>query len=148
MSDDAGGYEALAGSAIKTAASVDSLSAKENLENANAGIAAAQAKSEMVAGGYNANLIRQRTAQKVGAITAQVGGNNLQQGGTPATLEAQTARAGEQSALTENNNALRRAWGFSVQGASDTYQAKLAGQQQDFDEIGGAISAASAWSKG
>ena len=39
MSDDAGGYEALAGSAIKTAASVDSLSAKENLESANAGIA-------------------------------------------------------------------------------------------------------------
>ena len=41
---------------------------------------------------------------------------------------ADTARASELDALQQQNNALRRSWGFEVQGASDRFQAPLAEQ--------------------
>jgi hypothetical protein len=109
---------------------------RANLERANAQIADQQAKSEMDAGAYNANLIRQRGAKVAGQQVASIGANNLQQGGTPSQVVGDTARATELSALTENNNALRRAWGFQVQGASDRTQADLAEQGGILSGIG------------
>ncbi len=106
---------------------------RADLERGNADIAAAQVRSEEDAGAYNANLVRQRGAKTTGAQIAATGANNLQQAGTPSQVIGDTARATELSALTTNNNALRRAWGFSVEEASDRTQASL-------DEQGGILS--------
>lgn len=100
--------------------------ARGNLADMNAKIASEQARSEMASGSYNANLVRQKGAKVMGQQVAAIGANNLQQTGTNATVVADTARATEMDALMTQNNALRRAWGFEVQGASDTYQGKLA----------------------
>jgi hypothetical protein len=130
-----------AGQYIKGASSMAAGDTRANLENANAEIASQQAKSEVDAGGYNANLARERTAKTEGAQISAIGANNLQQGGTPSTVVSDTARAGEMNALQINNNALRRAWGFQVQGASDTFQAGLAQQGGILSGIGSDIAA-------
>ena len=118
----------LAGAAIKAGSSIASGNTKDALETANAGIADQQAKSELAAGSYNAGLIRRKGAITTGAQIAGIGANNLQQGGTNAAVVASTAGATELSALTTQNNALRRAWGFDVQGESDRFQGGLAKQ--------------------
>jgi hypothetical protein len=121
------------GGAAKAGAQFASGSTRAAEERANESIATEQAESEMKTGAYNANITRQRGAQVVGSQIAAIGGNNLQQGGTPAQVVANTAAANERNTLTVQNNALRRAWGFEVQGASDAFQAKQ-------DEEGGILS--------
>jgi hypothetical protein len=110
---------------IAGASKVASGETEANLERANAGIADQQAKSEMSAAGYNANLVRLRGGKALGQIVSGSGANNLQQGGTVQRNVEDTARATELGAITTSNNALRRAWGFEVQGASDRTQAGL-----------------------
>jgi hypothetical protein len=46
----------------------------------------------------------------------------------------------EMNALQTRNNALRRAWGFQVQGASDTFQSKQAASAGDFSGAGSILS--------
>lgn len=96
------------------------------LFRANAGIAAAQSQSETQAGADNANLIKMKGAAIEGQQVANIGANNLTQGGTNAAVVASTSAVNELDALTTLNNARRRAWGFQVQGASDAFQAKQA----------------------
>ena len=122
-----------AGGILKGVSQISSGDTKANLERANAAIADQQAKSEIASGAYNANLAREKSRQVTGAQVAGIGANNLQQGGTPALVVANTARAGEEDALMVQNNALRRAWGFEVQGASDRFQASQ-------DKLGGMLS--------
>jgi hypothetical protein len=117
-----------AGGGIKAGAAFAAGSEKDALEKANAGIADQQAKSEMAAGGYNTDLARKKAAQIQGNQVSAIGANNLQQGGTNANVVADTAKAQEANALQIQNNALRRAWGFEVQGASDTLEGSLAKQ--------------------
>lgn len=124
------------GGTLKAGSSIASGNTKDALEKANAGIADQQAKSEMESGGYNANLSRQKAAQIQGNQVAAIGQNNLQQRGTPATVVADTARAQEANTLQIQNNALRRAWGFEVQGTSDTFQGNLAKQGGILSGIG------------
>jgi hypothetical protein len=116
------------GGIIKAGADIAAGDTRSNLENANAEIASQQAKSEMASGAYGANLARQKGAQIQGQQVSAIGANNLQQTGTPSQVVADTARASEQNALQTQNNALRRAWGFEVQGSSDKTQADLASQ--------------------
>jgi hypothetical protein len=124
------------GGGIKAGSQIAAGDERAGLERANAQIAGAQAKSEEQSGAYDANLVRQRGAKVAGQQISAIGANNLQQAGTPSTVVADTARATEMSALTTNNNALRRAWGFEVQGASDTEQASLAQQGGILSGIG------------
>jgi hypothetical protein len=124
------------GGGIKAGSSIAAGDTRAGLERDNAAIADMQAKSEMNAGAYDANLIRQRGEKVAGQQVSAIGANNLQQAGTPATVVSDTARATELSALTTNNNALRRAWGFQVQGASDVEQADLAEQGGMLSGIG------------
>lgn len=93
----------------------------QKLANANSKIAAQQADSEVKAGAYNENLSRQRTAAVEGQQVNDTGAENLTVSGSALRMIGDTARAGEKDALTIRNNALRRAWGFSVQGAGDRY---------------------------
>lgn len=96
------------------------------LYRANASVAAQQAQSEREAGAYGEQMVRMRGAALQGQQVAQIGASNLQQAGTPSQVVASTAMVNEMDALQTRNNALRRAWGFEVQGASDAFQSKQA----------------------
>ena len=124
------------GTAIKAYSQIKAGDTKASLDNANAAIADQQAKSEIEAGNINANLMRQKGAQVTGQQISAIGANNLTQGGTNAQVVAGTAGATELNVLNTQNNALRRAWGFQVQGASDRTQASLAAQGGMLSGIG------------
>lgn len=132
----------IGGGVIKGVASIAAGNTKDALERENAGIADQQAKSEMQSGAYNTNLAREKGAQIQGRQVSAIGANNLQQSGTPATVVADTARAQEANALQINNNALRRAWGFEVQDASDTFQGEQAKRGGMLSGLGDFIGAA------
>lgn len=109
---------------------------RRTLFNANAGIAQRQAQSEEAAGATNELAVRMRGAAMTGQQVAQIGASNLQQTGTPAQVVASTAAINERDALQTRNNALRRAWGFSVQEASDRQQAGFAQTAGEFNAAG------------
>ena len=120
---------------------------RSKLFNANAQIAVAQGQSEMESGAESAARIMMRGAATTGQQVAAIGANNLQQAGTPAQVVASTAAVNEINALTTSNNAMRRAWGFEVQGASDRLQAgfaKTAGWESGVGSILGGTAKASA----
>lgn len=131
----------LAGGVTQGIAQFESGKTRSELLDTNAEIADAQARSEEQAGGYNANLIRLRGARQQGQMVSAMGANNLQQGGTNALVVAGAARQNELDALQTQNNALRRAWGFDVQGASDREQAGLAEQGGILSGVGSLINA-------
>lgn len=105
---------------------------RSQLFKANAGIARDQFQSETAAGAANENAVRMRNAARTGQEVAAIGANGLTQGGTNANVVASNAAVGEMDALAVRNNALRRAWGFEVQGASDEMQARFASRGGDF----------------
>lgn len=131
----------LAGGVVQGISQYESGKTRSELLDTNAEIADAQARSEEEAGAYNANLIRQRGARQMGAQVSAIGANNLQQGGTNQTIVADTARANELDALTTQNNALRRAWGFDVQEESDRFQSGLAEQGGILSGVGSLVKA-------
>lgn len=109
---------------------------RRTLFNQNAGIADQQALSEVKAGNYNENAVRLRGAAMTGQQIAQTGASGLQQGGTPSQVVASSAAINEMDALQTRNNALRRAWGFQVQGASDRAQAGFAQDAAEMNAAG------------
>lgn len=109
---------------------------RSQLFRANAQIAGEQAQSEAQAGAYNESAVRMRGAAMEGQQIAQIGANNLQQTGTPAQVVASARMVNEMDALQTRNNALRRAWGFQVQEASDNFQSKQAATAGDFSAAG------------
>lgn len=130
-----------AGGAIKAFSAIGAGNAKDALERQNENIAGQQARSEMESGAYNASLARKKGAAVTGAQVAAIGANNLQMKGTPTDVVASTAAAQEANVLAIQNNALRRAWGFEVQGASDRYQGQLAKRGGMLSGIGDLIGA-------
>lgn len=113
---------------------------KSSLYRADVGIAAAQAQSEDAAGSYNMNATLMKGAATTGQQVAQIGAGNLQQRGTPAQVVASSAEINEMDALQVHNNAMRRAWGFRVQGASDQVQEGNAKSAGDFNAAGSLLS--------
>lgn len=113
---------------------------RSRLYSANAQIATAQMQSEAQAGAYNEEMVRMKGAALTGQQTAQIGANNLQQVGTPSQVVASTSEISEMDAIQTRNNALRRAWGFEVQGASDTVQSGMAQRAGAFQGIGSILS--------
>jgi hypothetical protein len=99
---------------------------RSTLLRTNEGIATAQAQSEEAAGAFNEEAVRMRGAALTGQQVAQIGAGNLQQSGTPSQVVASSAMVNEMNALQTRNNALRKAWGFTVQGVSDAFQSTLA----------------------
>jgi hypothetical protein len=110
------------GGGIKAASQFTAGRDRDYLEKANESIAQTQAKSEFSAAAYNTNIARMRARSIMGTQVANTGANNLQQGGTPSEVIASTAKTQEANALQIQNNAMRRAWGFEVEGSSDQYQ--------------------------
>jgi hypothetical protein len=109
---------------------------RSQLYRTNAAIAGQQAQSEAEAGSVNETAERMKGTALTGQQVAQIGGSNLQQGGTPAQVVAGTAMVSEMNALQTRNNALRKAWGFQVQQASDQFQSKEASKAGDFSGAG------------
>lgn len=109
---------------------------RSSLFRANADVASRQAISEEAAGAFNESVVRRRGEQVTGQQVANIGANNLTQGGTNAQVVASTAATNELDALTTRNNALRKAWGFSVQQASDEQQSKFASSAGTGNAIG------------
>jgi len=109
---------------------------RSSLFRANAGIAMQQAQSEAAAGAANEESVRMHGAALTGQQTANIGANQLQQGGTPSQVIAGTAAVSEMDALRTRNNALRRAWGFQVQGASDVAQEGFVKSAGDYNAVG------------
>lgn len=99
---------------------------RSRLFGANQEVANRQAQSEQEAGAYNEQVVRMRGQALEGQQIASIGANNLQQGGTPAQVVAGSRMVNEMDALMTRNNALRRAWGFQVQGFSDALQSSFA----------------------
>jgi hypothetical protein len=109
---------------------------RASLFRANTGIAMQQAQSEAAAGSANESAVLRRGAALTGQQVANIGANGLQQTGTPAQVVASTAAVNEMDALTTRNNALRRAWGFQVQAASDQNQEAFARSAGDYNALG------------
>lgn len=131
-----------AGGLISGVSQYESGKTRSELLGVNAEVADAQARSEESAGGYNANLSRLKGQRTMGQQVSAIGANNLTQGGTNVNVVADTARATELDALTIQNNAGRRAWGFGVQGASDRFQSKLSEDAGILSGAGDVIGAA------
>jgi hypothetical protein len=112
---------------------------RSKLFGANAEIARRQAQSEAEAGAYNEEMVRMKGAAIEGQQVAQIGAGNLQQKGTPSQVVAGTRMINEMDALQVRNNALRRAWGFEVQGASDAVQGAMASRAGVFGGLGTVI---------
>jgi hypothetical protein len=112
---------------------------RSRLFDANAAIADRQAQSEAQAGAYNEEMVRMKGAAVEGQQVAAIGASGLQQGGTEAKVVASTRMINEMDALTVRNNALRRAWGFEVQGASDRVQAGMERSAGFFGGVGTVI---------
>lgn len=113
---------------------------RSQLYRANASIATQQAQSEREAGAYNEEIVRMKGAALQGQQIAQIGASNLQQGGTPSQVVASTAAVSEMDALQTRNNAMRKAWGFSVQAASDSFQSTQASRSASTSGFGAILS--------
>lgn len=113
---------------------------RSRLLQANEQIASEQAQSEARAGAYNESAVRMRGAAVEGQQIAQIGASGLQQGGTPSQVVAGTRMVNEMDALQTRNNALRRAWGFQVQGVSDAFQAGQASRAAVSESFGSILS--------
>lgn len=109
---------------------------RSQLFRANSQIAGEQSQAEAQAGAYNESAIRMKGEALEGQQVAQVGASNLQQTGTSAQVIAGSKMINEMDALQTRNNALRKAWGFQVQEASDNFQSKQASTAGDFQGAG------------
>lgn len=80
-------------------------------------IADQQAKDAIQRGQVAEQKQRDLTAQRIGTQQAALAAQGTDLEGSPTDILGDTARAGEQDALTIRNNAAREAWGYKVQGA-------------------------------
>jgi hypothetical protein len=109
---------------------------RSNLLRSNASVAGQQSQSELDAESRNEQALRMKQAAVTGQQVAQTGANNLQQRGSPSQVQQSTAEINETDILTMRNNAMRKAWGFQVQRASDTFQSEQAGRIGAFQGAG------------
>ena len=131
------------GALAKGVSAFEAGNARSKLFNANADIATEQMQSEVAAGNYGYGMVKLRGAAIEGQQVAQIGANNLRQGGTNANVVADSAMFNEMDALTTRNNAMRRAWGFEVQAVSDRTQAGMS-ESAGINEAFGSVLSGSA----
>lgn len=85
---------------------------------------------------------RQKTAQIIGRTKTSIAANGFDTtSGTPADIVADEAKLGELDALTIRNNAARAAYGYRVEGMSDTANAGLLDMSAKNDIVAGKIKA-------
>lgn len=80
-------------------------------------LAQQQAQDAILRGQIAEQKQRDTTAQRIGTQQATLAAQGTDLEGSPTDILGDTARAGEQDALTIRNNAAREAWGYKMQGA-------------------------------
>lgn len=106
------------------------------LQRANAGIAGAQAQSELQAGAENIGVKQQQVQRQIGAQQAATGASGIASYGSPLKVQEDTAMLGAQDVERMRINSLRKAWGFSVQQTGDQLRSELASKQGDASAVG------------
>jgi len=91
----------------------------------NAQLAEKDAESALALGVVEENRYRRNVRQLQGSQATAIAANNLEQTGTPLDILTDTALIGEVDALTIRNNAIREAYGFSVDAANTRAQGQL-----------------------
>jgi hypothetical protein len=131
------GYVALAASVASAAVSAYSsyeqgqsqkaaMAYQAQVAKNNQDIADQYAQMELAKGRQLEETKRLATAQQEGAIRAAAGASGLDpNAGSPVRLQEDTARVGEEDALTIRANAARAAYGYKVQGMNYAAQAQL-----------------------
>ena len=116
-------------------------------------LAEQQARDAILRGQIAEQKQRDITAQRIGTQTATLAAQGTDMEGSPTDILGDTARAGEQDALTIRNNAQREAWGYQLQAAGYDADAAL---RESFEPsylgagaslLMGASSLAGKWSK-
>ena len=88
-------------------------------------LAEQQARDAIQRGQVAEQKQRDLTAQRIGTQQAALAAQGTDLEGSPTDILADTARAGEQDALTLRNNAVREAYGYRVQAAGAGADAAL-----------------------
>jgi len=88
-------------------------------------LAEQQARDAIQRGQVAEQKQRDLTAQRIGTQTAALAAQGTDLEGSPIDILSDTARAGEQDALTIRNNAKREAWGYEMQAAGYAADATL-----------------------
>lgn len=84
----------------------------------------AQATDAIQRGKESELIFRQKLKQTIGSQRASFAAQGVDVGsGSPADVQADTARQGELDAITIRTNAAREAWGYSTQAQGETLQA-------------------------
>ncbi|CAN5192135.1 hypothetical protein BH10PSE6_BH10PSE6_16920 [soil metagenome] len=116
-------------------------------------LAEQQARDAVLRGQIAEQKQRDLTGQRIGTQTAMLAAQGTDLEGSPTDILADTARAGEQDALTHRANAAREAWGYQVEAAGFAADAAL---RESFEPsylgagaslLLGASSIADKWSK-
>lgn len=95
-------------------------------------------------GAANTAIEQQKTRAQVGAIkTAQAANGVNINTGSAVDVRSSAAELGELNALTVRSNAVKEAYGYKTQAASDTAQSQLDKQQAKYDSTAGYITAGS-----
>jgi len=116
-------------------------------------VADQQSADALARGQVNEDKQRQVTASRIGTQTAALAAQGTDLSGSPTDILGDTARAGEQDALTVRNNAAREAWGYKVQANNAGNDAGLYGGFQPSymgagaSLLSGAGTLADKWSK-
>ncbi|WP_428659509.1 virion core protein, T7 gp14 family [Reyranella sp.] len=88
-------------------------------------LAEQQARDAIQRGQVAEQKQRDLTAQRIGTQTAALAAQGTDLEGSPTDILSDTARAGEQDALTIRNNAKREAWSYEMQAAGYDADAAL-----------------------
>lgn len=112
-----------------------------------------QAKDAIARGQVNEQKSRDITGQRLGTQTAILAGQGTDLSGSPTDILTDTARSGEQDALTIRSNAAREAWGYQIGAGNAGADAALRGSFQPSylgagaSLLSGASSLADKWQK-
>lgn len=126
----------LALAAVGTGATVYGQMSQQAAMGAQQGYLAQQSRQRQMLADQQAADAKQRgevavqkqrdiTAQRIGTQQAALAAQGTDLAGSPTDILGDTARAGEQDALTIRSNAAREAWGYQVQGAGFGADASL-----------------------
>jgi hypothetical protein len=117
-----------AGQAAKSAGEAQAAAAESEaqLSEFNAGVADLQAKDAIERGAEQESRFRTQVKGLIGTQRAgQASGNVDVNYGSTVDVQADTARLGELDALTLRTNAMREAWGYSVEAADLRTRAEI-----------------------
>lgn len=146
-------YQASQQAAAGARAQAQAASAADNYQaqvaRNNAAIQETNAQMALDTGATLEQNQRQKTGQIIGSTRNAIAANGFDTtSGTPADIISDEAKLGELDALTIRNNAARTAYGYRVEGMSDTAQGQLLDSSAKNDLTAGDVRADAAHLQG